>query len=42
VSVLARCPSNKESANTERSKERQGPTVGVSFSEVYVKRLDST
>ena len=41
MSILERCPSYKES--NKRSKERQGPTLGVRFtevsiSEVYVKR----
>ena len=30
------CPSYKES--TKRSKERQGPTLAVRFTEVFVKR----
>ena len=36
MSVLQRCPSYRES--NERSKERQGPTLGVRFTEVSVKR----
>ena len=35
-SMLERCRSYKESNKT--SKERQGPTVGVSFTDVSVKR----
>ena len=34
VSILARCPSYRQSA--KGSKESQGPTLGVSFSEVSV------
>ena len=34
--VSERCPSYRES--TKRSKERQGPTLGVHFSEVSIKR----
>ena len=34
VSVLKRCPSYRES--NKRSKERQGPTLGVRFTEVSV------
>ena len=36
MSILERCPSYKES--NKRSKERQGPTLGVRFTEVSVKR----
>ena len=36
MSVLERCPSYKES--NKRSKERQGPTLSVRFTEVSVKR----
>ena len=36
MSVLERCPSYRES--NERSKERQGPTLSVCFTEVSVKR----
>ena len=36
MSVLERCPSYKES--TKGSKQRQGPTLGVHFTEVSVKR----
>lgn len=36
MSVLENCPSYRDS--TEGSKERQGPTKGVRFSEVFVKR----
>ena len=36
MSVLERCPSYRES--NEESKERQGPTLGVRFTEVSVKR----
>ena len=36
MSILERCPSYRES--TERSKERQGPTLGVCLIEVSVKR----
>ena len=36
VSILDRCPSYR--AETKQSKERQGPTLGVCFSEVSVKR----
>ena len=34
--VSDRCPSYRES--TKRDKERQGPTLGVHFSEVSLKR----
>ena len=34
VSVLQRCPSYRES--NKGSKERQGPTLGVCFTEVSV------
>ena len=34
VSILQRCPSYRES--NKGSKERQGPTLGVYFTEVYV------
>ena len=36
VSVLERCPSYKES--NKGNKQRQGPTLGVRFTEVSVKR----
>ena len=36
MSVLERCPSYRES--NKRSKERQGPTLSVRFTEVSVKR----
>ena len=36
VSVLERCPSYRES--NKGSKERQGPTLSVRFTEVSVKR----
>ena len=36
MSVLERCPSYRES--NKRSKERQGPTLGVRLIEVSVKR----
>jgi len=36
VSTLERCPSYKEP--NKRSKERQGPTVSVRFTEVSIKR----
>ena len=36
VSVSERCPSSKES--NKGSKERQGPTLSVCFTEVSVKR----
>lgn len=36
MSVLENCPSYRYS--TEGSKERQGPTKGVRFSEVFFKR----
>ena len=36
MSVLERCPSYRES--NERSKERQGPTLGVRLIEVSVER----
>ena len=36
MSVLERCPSYRES--NKRNKERQGPTLGVRFTEVSVKR----
>ena len=36
MSVLERCPSYRES--NKGSKERQGPTLGVCFREVSVKR----
>ena len=36
MSVLRRCLSYKES--NKGSKERQGPTLGVRFTEVSVKR----
>ena len=36
MSILERCPSYRES--NKRSKERQGPTLGVRFTEVSVKR----
>ena len=36
MSVLERCPSYKES--NKMSKERQGPTLSVRFTEVSVKR----
>ena len=36
MSILERCPSYKES--NKRSKERQGPTLGVRLIEVSVKR----
>ena len=36
MSVLERCPSYRES--NKGSKERQGPTLGVRFREVSVKR----
>ena len=36
MSVLERCPSYRES--NEGSKERQGPTLGVCFREVSIKR----
>ena len=36
MSVLQRCPSYRES--NKGSKERQGPTLGVRFTEVSVKR----
>ena len=36
VSVLERCPSYRES--TKGSKERQGPTISVPFTEVSVNR----
>ena len=36
MSVLERCPSYRES--NKGSKERQGPTLGVRFTEVSVKR----
>ena len=34
--ILERCPSYRES--NKRSKERQGPTLGVRFTEVFIKR----
>ena len=34
--ILERCPSYRES--NKRSKERQGPTLSVRFTEVSVKR----
>ena len=36
MSVLQRCPSYRES--NKESKERQGPTLGVRFTEVSFKR----
>ena len=36
MSVLQRCPSYRES--NKGSKERQGPTLGVRFTGVSVKR----
>ena len=36
MSILERCPSYKES--NKRSKERQGPTLGVRFTELSFKR----
>ena len=36
MSVLERCPSYRES--NKGSKERQGPTLSVRFTEVSVKR----
>ena len=36
MSVLEKCPSYRES--NKGSKERQGPTLGVLFTEVSVKR----
>ena len=36
MSVLERCPSYRES--NKGSNEKQGPTVGVRFTEVSVKR----
>ena len=36
VSILERCPSYKES--NKGNKKRQGPTLGVRFTEVSVKR----
>ena len=36
MSVLERCPSYRES--NKMSKERQGPTLSVRFTEVSVKR----
>ena len=36
MSVLERCPSYRES--NKGSKERQGPTLGVRFREVSIKR----
>ena len=36
VSILERCPSYKES--NKGNKQRQGPTLGVRFTEVSVKR----
>ena len=36
MSILERCPSYRES--NKGSKERQGPTQGVRFREVSVKR----
>ena len=36
MSVLERCPSYKES--NKGNKQRQGPTLGVRFTEVSVKR----
>ena len=36
MSILERCPSYKES--NKRSKERQGPTLGVRLIKVSVKR----
>ena len=36
MSVLERCPFYRES--NKGSKERQGPTLGVRFTEVSVKR----
>ena len=38
--VLERCPSYRES--NKESKERQGQTLDVCFTEVGVERLDST
>ena len=35
MSVLERCPFYRES---NKSKERKGPTIGVRFKEAYVKR----
>ena len=37
MSILERCPTYKES--NKRSKERQGPTLGVRFTEVSVNRI---
>ena len=37
MSVLQRCPSYRES--NKGSKERQGPTLDVRFTEVSVKRV---
>ena len=39
MSVLQRCPSYRES--NKGSKERQGPTLGVRFTEVSVKRVST-
>ena len=36
MSILERCPSYRES--NKGGKERQGPTLGVRFTEVSVKR----
>ena len=36
MSILERCPSYKES--NKRSKERQGPTLGVRLIKVSVRR----
>ena len=36
MSILERCPSYKES--NKGNKQRQGPTLGVRFTEVSVKR----
>ena len=36
MSVLERCPSYKET--NKGNKQRQGPTLGVRFTEVSVKR----
>ena len=38
MSVLARCPSNRENSYGKMTENRQGPTPGVRLREVSVKR----
>ena len=38
MSVLERCPSNRENSYSKMTEKRQGPTPGVRLREVFVKR----